>query len=260
MPLHLTLATVLLAVQVPTHGTIEGVVRGYEQTSGRTLAFATVEAATPGGHRTAAADSLGRYRFEDLPAGLVRLRISHPGHRSARVDVQVPAGGTVSLDVDLERRPILLSPIEVLGDPVTRGRTPGAVDPPLADIEVITLGLSPGLGESGLGEAAATLPGNDPADPTDVLFMRGSTTDLKLVLLDGAPRLHAVPSRRAAQQLRRVRPWRGGAPCGGRACSLRRGALLHTGPAHQDSQEGPVAGTGGNRPDQRAGGPGGAHR
>ena len=187
MPLHLTLATVLLAVQVPTHGTIEGVVRGYEQTSGRTLAFATVEAATPGGHRTAAADSLGRYRFEDLPAGLVRLRISHPGHRSARVDVQVPAGGTVSLDVDLERRPILLSPIEVLGDPVTRGRTPGAVDPPLADIEVITLGLSPGLGESGLGEAAATLPGNDPADPTDVLFMRGSTTDLKLVLLDGAP-------------------------------------------------------------------------
>ncbi len=54
-------------------------------------------------------------------------------------------------------------------------------------MEVVTLALSPGLGEAGLGEAAATLPGNDPADPSDVLFMRGSTTDLKLVLLDGAP-------------------------------------------------------------------------
>ncbi len=36
MPLHLTLAAALLAVQVPPSGTIEGVVRGYEPTSGRT--------------------------------------------------------------------------------------------------------------------------------------------------------------------------------------------------------------------------------
>ena len=47
MPLHLTLAAALLAVQVPPSGTIEGVVRGYEPTSGRTLAYATVEAASP---------------------------------------------------------------------------------------------------------------------------------------------------------------------------------------------------------------------
>ena len=187
MPLHLTLATVLLAVQVPTSGTIEGVVRGNEQTSGRVLAYAIVEASTPGEHRSALTDSLGRYRLEALPAGLVRLRISHPGHRSARVDVEVPAGGTVSLDVDLEQRPILLPPIEVLSEPVARGRAPTGVDPPIPDVEVIALALSPGLGEVGLGEAAATLPGNDPADPSDVLFMRGSTTDLKLVLLDGAP-------------------------------------------------------------------------
>ena len=104
-----------------------------------------------------------------------------------RVDVEVPAGGTVSLDVDLEQRPILLPPIEVLSEPIARRRGPTGVDPPIPDVEVIALALSPGLGEVGLGEAAATLPGNDPADPSDVLFMRGSTTDLKLVLLDGAP-------------------------------------------------------------------------
>ena len=43
------------------------------------------------------------------------------------------------------------------------------------------------MAEAGLGEPAAALPGNDPVDPSDVLFMRGSTTDLKLVLLDWAP-------------------------------------------------------------------------
>ncbi len=187
MPLHLTLATVLMALQVPSGGTIEGVVRGFERTSGRPLVHAIVEASTPGEQRSAVADSDGRYRFEALPAGLVRLRISHPGHRSARVDVEVPPGGTVTLDVDLEQQPILLAPIEVLSEPVAQARAPAIVDPPLPDIEVIALALSPGLGEVGLGEAASTLPGNDPSDPSDVLFMRGSTTDLKLVLLDGAP-------------------------------------------------------------------------
>lgn len=184
----LTLAAALLALQAPPPGgTIEGVVRGFERAAGRPLAHAIVEASTPGEHRSAVADAGGRYRFAALPAGLVRLRVSHPGHRSARVDVDVPPGGTVVLDVDLERQPIVLAPIEVLGEAVGRSRTPAFAAPPLPEIEVIALGLSPGLGEAGLGEAASTLPGNDPSDPSDVLFMRGSTTDLKLVLLDGAP-------------------------------------------------------------------------
>ena len=45
MPLHLTIATLLLAIQVPSSGTIEGVVRGYEPIAGRALAYATAEAA-----------------------------------------------------------------------------------------------------------------------------------------------------------------------------------------------------------------------
>jgi hypothetical protein len=36
-------------------------------------------------------------------------------------------------------------------------------------------------------DAVRALSGNDPGQASDVLFMRGSTTDLKLVLLDGAP-------------------------------------------------------------------------
>ena len=133
------------------------------------------------------ADSLGRYRIEEVPQGTVRLRISHVAHRSARVTVAVPDGGTVSLDIDLEWSPLALQPIRVLADRIAPPRNPARMDTPLPTLEVIALGVSPGLGETGLGEAAAALPGNDPADPSDVLFMRGSTTDLKLVLLDGAP-------------------------------------------------------------------------
>jgi hypothetical protein len=41
--------------------------------------------------------------------------------------------------------------------------------------------------ESGLAEVARSLPGGSEAEPTDILLMRGSAEDLKLVLLDGAP-------------------------------------------------------------------------
>ena len=184
---HLMLTGVLMVAQAQGSGTIEGVVREHGRADGPGLAFATLEVSAPGELRSAMADSLGAYRIEGLAAGLVRLRVSHLGYASARVDVEVPPGGMISLDVDLERRPIEMELLEVTGDPLAPPDVTPGVAPPRPEVEVIALAASPGLGEAGLGEAVAALPGNDPADPSDVLFMRGSTTDLKLVLLDGAP-------------------------------------------------------------------------
>ena len=168
-------------------GAVEGVVRTKDGTEVRPLPFAIVQATMPGKQRTILADSLGRYRIDALPQGIVRLRVSHVAHRSARLNVVIPDGETVSVDIDLEASPIALRPVLVLADQTIRTRPMAQIDVPLPSIEVIALGMSAGLGEAGLGEAAAALPGNDPVDPSDVLFMRGSTTDLKLVLLDGAP-------------------------------------------------------------------------
>src|SRR5690606_37682435 len=39
----------------------------------------------------------------------------------------------------------------------------------------------------GLADAALGAPGQEPVDPSDVLYVRGTGTDLKLVYLDGAP-------------------------------------------------------------------------
>ncbi|HIF06510.1 MAG TPA: TonB-dependent receptor [Gemmatimonadetes bacterium] len=168
-------------------GAIVGVVRTHEGDRVRPLPYAIVQATMPGRQRTLLADSLGRYSIEPVPGGTVRLRISHIAHRSVLVNVVVPDGETVSLDVDLESRPIPLGRITVIADRMTQPRALSPSDTPIPTVELRALGVSPGLGEAGLGEAAAALPGNEPTDPTDVLFMRGSTTDLKLVLLDGAP-------------------------------------------------------------------------
>ena len=203
----LMLTATLLAMQVPADrvtpdgavppggihddenaaGVIEGVVRAYEGTVVRPLPFAIVQVSLPGEQRATLADSLGRYRIEAVPPGTVRLRVSHIAHRSARLNVEVPDRGTISIDIDLEWSPIAMQPLRVLTDQIGLPRVPARMDTTFPNVEVIALGASLGLGEAGLGEAAAALPGNDPADPSDVLFMRGSTTDLKLVLLDGAP-------------------------------------------------------------------------
>jgi hypothetical protein len=49
------------------------------------------------------------------------------------------------------------------------------------------LEATPGVAEFGLAEAARDVPGYEPVDPSDVLFVRGGAADLKLVLLNGAP-------------------------------------------------------------------------
>ena len=57
----------------------------------------------------------------------------------------------------------------------------------LGTAAVRALEATPGVAEMGLAEAAREVPGHEPVDPSDVLFVRGGTADLKLVMLNGAP-------------------------------------------------------------------------
>ena len=174
-------------------GAIRGTIEGRFQNGTRTLGFATVRASADSLVRTAPADSLGRYRIDGLPAGRVVLRASHPGHAPVELVVSVPSGGTVDVDLELPATPIPLAPVDVYG---SRGTAPlpeptdgreRSFAPLLPELEMQSLDLAPGVGQEGLLDAVRTFPGNDPADASGILFMRGSTTDLKLVLLDGVP-------------------------------------------------------------------------
>ena len=167
---------------------IGGVVTGVFDGRRTPLPNAIVEALVATARRTVLADSVGRYRFDHLPAGEIRLSVMHAGHASLSVEVLVPPSADVRVDLELQAEPVQLDPVNVVGEP----REPDVDEEagerdPMPVLEVQALDLAPGVGHPGLLDAVQSLPGNDPADATDILYMRGSTTDLKLVLLDGAP-------------------------------------------------------------------------
>jgi hypothetical protein len=172
-------------------GVVEGTVTGRFGGELRPLPHALVEIVTEGVRRSALADSLGRYRLTGLRSGGARLAASHAGYAPLTVVVSVPAGGSLSLDLELRGAPLTLPAIEVLTDAAVAAeavRADGALRaPPVSEVDLQALDLGPGVAEAGLLDVVSALPGHDPADATEVLFMRGSTTDLKLVLLDGVP-------------------------------------------------------------------------
>lgn len=176
------------AVGAQGTASVTGVVRGSFHGSVAPLPFATVQVWAPGVSRTAVADSLGRYQVTELPSGALTLRASHPGHLAVTVSVMVPEGGQALVDVELQAAPLRLPPVDVTA---SRGQADDSTALGAAaresSVEAVALATGSGLVDAGLADAIRTLGGNDPAQPTDVLFMRGSTTDLKLVLLDGAP-------------------------------------------------------------------------
>lgn len=138
------------------------------------------------------ADELGRYQLR-VPAGALHLTVEYIGHRPAEVEVVVPDSGSARVDIQLEEQPLTLPGIVVrtgrfqLSDPLSP-LTLATPAPPNPDLEMATLTLDGGLAEVASAVGAAQDPNGDPpSNGSQVLLMRGSTADLKLLLLDGAP-------------------------------------------------------------------------
>ena len=182
-----------VAPQVPTdtaaasvYGTVAGVFGGRSTA----LAYALLAVETPAGRRWVQAGEDGRYLLDGLPAGVVTVRVRHPGYDAIAVEVTLVPDATVRVDLELTGRPLRLDPVEVRASRLT-GESSAGDDPgrprPIPELEIQALDLTPGVGDPALAAAVRALPGNDPASATDVLYLRGSTADMKLVLLDGAP-------------------------------------------------------------------------
>jgi hypothetical protein len=149
-----------------------------------------IEATARGARRAVLADESGRYSLTGLPAGEVTLRVSHVGYEPLSLTVALPEGSPMELALELTAVPVTLPAVDVLGDALARRGAAAERDEAgyaLPDLDLQALEVGPGVGQGGLADVVAALPGNDPDDATDVLFMRGSTADLKLVLLDGVP-------------------------------------------------------------------------
>jgi hypothetical protein len=137
---------------------------------------------------TAAADSTGHYRIPGLVAGKWSVHALHVGYEGLRAQVQVPKDGAVTLDVELPWKPVELPPITVVASPlppVWQDELPPPFE--MGELSIRTMAAGTGMVEAGLAAVVQSIPGQDPSNPQDVLLMRGSAADMKLVLLDGAP-------------------------------------------------------------------------
>ncbi|HEX5723986.1 MAG TPA: hypothetical protein VFX98_00895 [Longimicrobiaceae bacterium] len=186
----LTLALGFLAAAAPgdsSSGILRGSVQG--ELSGMPIPRAVVEVKGGDGTLTAFADSTGAYQLK-VPAGRHRFRVHHLAYAPMEMEVLVPAGREVRLDVTLKERPIQLPAIGVRreGEPPMRDTTAA----PPENLGLIghvpardgVTDFANGLGVPGTGKSPD---GQEPPDRDDVLYVRGAAADLKLVLLDGVP-------------------------------------------------------------------------
>lgn len=141
------------------------------------------------------ADRRGFYRLSSVPAGWQTVRAWHPGYDTLELQVWVPAGAEVTVEFALAPRPVPLAPLDVAARPSGLDAD-SASGPRLTGLgnavgRVGQKALEEGPGVDGVAPTGtATTPsqvGAEPAQPGDMLLVRSSSADLKLVLLDGAP-------------------------------------------------------------------------
>lgn len=175
--------------QVSDVGVIRGEVRS--ERSGEPVAFAVVEVEGSLVPLRAVADSVGAFLLRGVPAGRRLVRARALGHSPLEVEVLVPPGREVRVDFSLRLQPVHLTGITVNANAaVERSGEGGAATDPgeLGRAVVRSLEATPGVAELGLLELSRMVgAGQEPVDPTDVLYVRGAPADLKRVLLDGAP-------------------------------------------------------------------------
>lgn len=187
--LVLTIAAATFQAQPPATGLVYGQVRS--RGSDEPLRYAVVEVVDPSRSEPlrAQTDGNGFYYLQNIPAGWRLLRASHIDHAPVEIDFRVREGGQSYLDFELELRPVPLPVVNarVSNLPTGLSDTTSARPGDIGAATVHALEATPGMAELGLAEAAREVPGQEPPDPSDALFVRGGGADLKFVLLNGAP-------------------------------------------------------------------------
>lgn len=170
-------------------GVLRGEVHARSPDGSGGLAHAWVDVADGRASTTAVTDSTGGYLIPGIRPGMQSIQVQRLGYRPFQIRVRVPAGDTLRLDLELGWEPVALAGLTVRADRITPIQDVRRADPDRqAELGLRALEAAPGLSSAGIDAAARRLSAAEGGEPPDrVLLMRGSTTDQKLVLLDGAP-------------------------------------------------------------------------
>lgn len=156
--------------------------------NGAPLRGAVVELVASGVSIIATTDTLGNYILKNVPVGRRLLRATHIDHAPLEVEIIVSDRVAMELDFALELRPVKLPAVTAHAlSWKSNNDTMGVGTAALGQANVKALEATPGVAELGLADLTREVPGQEPPDPSDILYVRGGTTDLKLVLLNGAP-------------------------------------------------------------------------
>ncbi len=168
--------------------TLSGVVADAD--SGDVMPFVTITVSGPGEgdaatERTGESELDGRYRFEGLEAGPYTVAFDFPGYAPESRSVDLVAGETRELDVDMFVVAIELDEQVVSAAPVDDD---ALLQPGYLSIDSGTLDELPGIAEADPLRALQTLPGVAAAsDVSSGLYIRGGGPDQTLVAMDGVP-------------------------------------------------------------------------
>jgi hypothetical protein len=178
----------VLATASPTVGVVHGTIESDPTSEPIVGVRVTVGSIA----RAATSDSSGSYALGDLPPGRHQLTFAQFGYYDLTVEVVVPEGGALRLDVRLRPRPITMPAISVLAAPGER--TGGSFEdmgplPPGSRI-VSTSGLEadPLTRERDPMLSLDAVPGITIAEESPTAFhARGGSADQNQILLDGIP-------------------------------------------------------------------------
>jgi hypothetical protein len=184
-PLVLALSA-FTAFQQPAGATVTGQVRS--TSNGAPLEYARVEVLVDSRPIIATqTDARGVYVLRNVPLGRQTIRARHLDHAPLEVEIVLFGPSYPPLDFELDLRPVSMPFVTGRATRTLLPDTIAASNAELSAAAAKALEATPGVAELGLAEAARDIPGREPIDPADVLWVRGGTADLKLVLLNGAP-------------------------------------------------------------------------
>ncbi|HEX6434628.1 MAG TPA: TonB-dependent receptor, partial [Gemmatimonadales bacterium] len=177
-----SLLTALVFAQAP-QSSIAGVVRDGE--SGSPLRDA--EVSLPDLSRLVLTDSLGRYRFAEVPPGPQHLTVRRIGYSPRTLHAFAPADGLLQIDISLDPVPLRLASLVVRTTAAMRGLESDSTRYPDRGLSMAAMRNDPFLPEpDGLLALRGGEVSSEPESPSGV-HVRGSASDQTGYALDGIP-------------------------------------------------------------------------
>lgn len=149
------------------------------------LSFATITLVELG--RSTSTDHRGRFRFAEVSAESLTVRVRLIGYRALEQRVAI-TGDTTRLKLRLVANPLVLSTVRTTGDREARDRFETIPDVGTIPLSATTLSAVPPLAERDVMRTVQLLPSvSATSDYSAGYSVRGGESDQNLILLDGIP-------------------------------------------------------------------------